>query len=132
MQANFLDIDAECSERAAGFATVRIVGISGSSNPSSSNRAFLEALAAVSPEEFTIWSRLGELPHFSPELDGNDAVASLRSSVADADVVVIAREWVAQVVGYQGGSVVVSQSIAAPTATDPTVIAETHARIRGA
>jgi NAD(P)H-dependent FMN reductase len=69
---------------------VRILGISGSLKPSSSNSAFLRALAAASEDALTVWERLGELPHFAPDLAGDDAVASLRAAVAAADLVIIA------------------------------------------
>jgi NAD(P)H-dependent FMN reductase len=75
---------------------MRILTLCGSLRASSSNRAMLRAYARLaSPEmRFAHYDRLGALPHFNPDLDGEDAipppeVAALRQLVAEADAVVI-------------------------------------------
>jgi chromate reductase, NAD(P)H dehydrogenase (quinone) len=76
---------------AVGFLPhVRIAAVSGSLKRESLNSTLLRAIADESTDDVRIWDRLGELPHFSPDLEGNEAVASLRELVAASDAVVIA------------------------------------------
>jgi NAD(P)H-dependent FMN reductase len=64
---------------------VRILAVSGSLDPGSSNHALLRlAAGAVAAPS------VGVLPHFSPTVDADDAVAAWRSAVEGADAVLIA------------------------------------------
>jgi chromate reductase, NAD(P)H dehydrogenase (quinone) len=58
---------------------MRILAISGSLRASSTNTALLQATAALAPQnmEITIYDGLADLPHFSPDLDGDDPPASV-------------------------------------------------------
>lgn len=72
----------------------RIVAISGSLRPDSSNTALLRALATLAPDgvSVTLYHELGELPHFSPERDiepAPHAVQTLRDLISGSDAVVI-------------------------------------------
>ena len=69
---------------------MKIVAISGSLRAASTNTALVRAAAALAPigMEVAIYDGLGGLPHFSPELDGDDApaaVQSLRGMLAEAN-----------------------------------------------
>jgi NAD(P)H-dependent FMN reductase len=69
---------------------VRVVGISGSLKRESANSALLRAVAAESGGAVDVWERLGELPHFTPDEDGGEAVASLREAVVRSHAVLVA------------------------------------------
>ncbi|MBC8101842.1 MAG: NAD(P)H-dependent oxidoreductase [Cytophagales bacterium] len=73
---------------------IKILGISGSLRAGSSNTALLLAAGKLAPPamEFTLYEGLGDLPHFSPELDGDDppaAVRRLRALLQAADSVIV-------------------------------------------
>lgn len=73
---------------------MRILTLCGSLRARSSNRALLRAFERIAPSTLTFqhYERLGELPHFNPDLDTGTlplAVEELRSLVAGADAVVI-------------------------------------------
>ena len=73
---------------------MHILAISGSLRASSTNTALVRATAALAPKtmEFTIYDGLADLPHFSPDLDGDNAPASvgqLRGLLQAADGVLI-------------------------------------------
>lgn len=76
---------------------MRILGISGSLKATSTNAALLRAAAALAPAgtAFEFFDRqLGELPHFSPDLDEEGslpppAVAAWRGAVASADALLV-------------------------------------------
>jgi len=66
---------------------VKIIGISGSLRAGSSNAAVLRTLP-----EIEIWEGLGELPHFNPDLDGDEppsVVREFRDLLRAADGVII-------------------------------------------
>lgn len=76
--------------------TIRILGISGSLREKSTNSRLLTAFAELLPveAEYVTYDGLAELPHFNPDLDGdeeweNEAVQSWRSLLRSADAVVI-------------------------------------------
>ncbi|OYD96392.1 flavoprotein [Nostoc sp. 'Peltigera membranacea cyanobiont' 210A] len=52
---------------------MKIIAISGSLRPSSTNTALLHAVAKLAPKDLdlTIYNGLADLPHFTPELDGD-------------------------------------------------------------
>lgn len=52
---------------------MKIIAISGSLRPSSTNTALLYAVAKLAPKDLdlTIYNGLADLPHFTPELDGD-------------------------------------------------------------
>ncbi len=71
-----------------------IVAISGSLRASSTNTALVRAIAALAPQdmEVILYNGLGNLPHFSPDLDGEEApdpVLELRQQLQAADGVLI-------------------------------------------
>lgn len=73
---------------------MQILAISGSLRAGSTNSHLLRAAASLAPEnmDFTFYDGLGELPHFSPELDGDNPPASvshLRELLQAADGVLI-------------------------------------------
>ncbi|HYO75891.1 MAG TPA: NAD(P)H-dependent oxidoreductase [Thermoanaerobaculia bacterium] len=72
---------------------MRIVAISGSLRTSSSTAAVVRLAADVAPEvELVLYDALGELPHFSPDLDHDappSSVATLRQMLSDADALLI-------------------------------------------
>ena len=79
---------------------MRVVAISGSLRPGSTNSALVRAAALAAPEgvSVTVYEGLADLPHFSPELDGPplgpaDAapgpVQELRRLLGEADGVLI-------------------------------------------
>jgi NAD(P)H-dependent FMN reductase len=75
---------------------MRILAISGSLKPASTNSSLLRAAARLAPEaEFTFFDRqIGELPHFRADLDEEGAaappgVAAFRALLAQADAVLI-------------------------------------------
>jgi chromate reductase, NAD(P)H dehydrogenase (quinone) len=75
---------------------MNIVAISGSLRRGSSNAALLRAAVRVAPEGVRIhlYEALGQLPHFNPDDDGEDAtppapVLELRRLLIDADAVLI-------------------------------------------
>lgn len=72
---------------------MRIVAISGSLRSSSSTSALMRLAAEVAPEGIVVelYEGLGELPHFSPDLDTDDppqAVQQLRATIRNADAVI--------------------------------------------
>ncbi len=73
---------------------MRILAISGSLRASSTNTKLVRAIMKLAPENmvFTLYDGLGDLPHFSPDIDVEDAppsVATLRRQLQDADGVLI-------------------------------------------
>lgn len=71
---------------------MRIVAISGSLRAGSSTSAVVRLVAEVADAEVVIWDELGDLPHFSPDLDSDDpprAVQSLRAAIDSADALLI-------------------------------------------
>ena len=76
-------------------AGIRILGIVGSLGARSSNLTLLETAASVAPDgmEVVLSTGLGELPHFDPDVDPDDApspVRALREAIAASDAVLIA------------------------------------------
>ncbi len=73
---------------------MKILAISGSLRFQSTNSALLRAIAKVAPPEMEIitYEELGELPHFSPDIDGErspEAVVRYREALNNADGVLI-------------------------------------------
>ncbi|MBA2688455.1 MAG: NAD(P)H-dependent oxidoreductase [Gemmatimonadaceae bacterium] len=75
---------------------LNILTISGSLRARSSNTEVLRAVALLAPQttKVTMFTGLGELPHFNPDLDGEgatppEAVGAFRSAVARADAILI-------------------------------------------
>ena len=75
---------------------MRVLAITGSLRAVSSNTALLEAVAALAPPgmEIAVFRKLGDLPLFNPDLDGEghappSEVAALRAHVALAGGVII-------------------------------------------
>ena len=76
-------------------ARIRILGIVGSLGARSSNLTLLETAASVAPDgiEVVLYTGLGDLPHFDPDLEPDDApsaVLTLRQAIAASDAVLIA------------------------------------------
>jgi len=69
---------------------MQLLAISGSLRAASSNSVLLRAAALLAPEgvEVRLYERMGELPHFNPELEIPDVVAELKRAVTQADGVV--------------------------------------------
>ncbi|MEM9092235.1 MAG: NAD(P)H-dependent oxidoreductase [Cyanobacteria bacterium P01_F01_bin.53] len=73
---------------------MEILAIAGSLRLASSNVALVHAIAKLAPQNMTVnlYSGLGNLPHFSPDIDTEDPPASVqqwRQQVKDADAVFI-------------------------------------------
>jgi chromate reductase, NAD(P)H dehydrogenase (quinone) len=73
---------------------MKVLAIPGSLRATSSNAAVLRAAADEAPAgaEVVVYAGLGELPHFSPDLDVDplpDPVAALRAQIAWADALAI-------------------------------------------
>jgi NAD(P)H-dependent FMN reductase len=73
---------------------MRILAISGSLRADSSNGAVLQAAISLAPRgvEIILYDSLSRLPHFNPDLDGEDApvpVADWRAQLQAADGVLI-------------------------------------------
>jgi len=88
---NMIQTDSEGNR---GEHTVRILAISGSLRASSTNTALVRAIAAMAPTgmDVTLYDGLGDLPHFSPDLDDEKspaAVIQLRALLRAADGVLI-------------------------------------------
>jgi chromate reductase, NAD(P)H dehydrogenase (quinone) len=79
------------------MSVVKVIALSGSLRASSKNTTVLRAAATLAPAgvEIVLFSGLGELPHFSPDLDDLDhgiapaAVLELRRQLRAADAVII-------------------------------------------
>jgi chromate reductase, NAD(P)H dehydrogenase (quinone) len=73
---------------------VKILALSGSLRRDSINSAFCRAAAVLAPTEVRVqvYSGLGEIPLFNPDLEPSPppAVRQLRSAIRDADAVLIA------------------------------------------
>ncbi|HEY7353550.1 MAG TPA: NAD(P)H-dependent oxidoreductase [Terriglobales bacterium] len=71
---------------------IRILGISGSLRPASTNTALLRAAALVAPPsvEVKVWEQLGSLPYFNPELEGDlpVVVREFRQQVASSSAII--------------------------------------------
>ncbi len=73
---------------------MHILAISGSLRDNSTNTTLVRAIVKLAPEsmEFTLYNGMGDLPHFSPDIDVEDAppsVAALRRQLQEADGVLI-------------------------------------------
>ena len=75
---------------------MRVLAISGSLRSQSSNTTLLRAAEMLAPTgvEIAIYDRIGDLPHFNPDLDGEGAeppraVADLRDRVDAAAAVIV-------------------------------------------
>lgn len=73
---------------------IRILAISGSLRAASSNTQVLVAMAGLAPPdvEVELYTGIGKLPHFSPDLDRSGApapVLDLRQRIAVADAIMI-------------------------------------------
>ncbi|AVW90534.1 NADPH-dependent FMN reductase [Celeribacter baekdonensis] len=74
---------------------MHILALSGSTRRASTNTALLQALSAIAPEgmDITVFDGLGQLPIFSPDLEGPDrpkAVSNFIAQIKAADGVIIA------------------------------------------
>lgn len=75
-------------------STIKVLGICGSLRAGSSNAGLLEAARRLAPPgvEVGVFDGLGGLPHFNPDLDGEDppqAVRAFRANVGSAQAVLI-------------------------------------------
>jgi chromate reductase, NAD(P)H dehydrogenase (quinone) len=75
--------------------SMRIFAISGSLQRGSTNTVLLQVASRVAPEgvDIDLYDSLGHLPHFNPDLDGDDPperVVDLRARLLAADAVLIA------------------------------------------
>jgi chromate reductase len=73
---------------------MRILAISGSLRAASSNTAVLQAAAFLAPAgvEIVLYTGLGDLPHFNPDLDTDDppeVVRALRHEIGQCDGLLI-------------------------------------------
>jgi chromate reductase, NAD(P)H dehydrogenase (quinone) len=73
---------------------IKLLAISGSLRQNSSNTALMNAIIRLAPEnmEFTIYAGLGDLPHFNPDIDIDEApvpVRGLRTLLKEADGVLL-------------------------------------------
>jgi chromate reductase, NAD(P)H dehydrogenase (quinone) len=72
---------------------IRVLAISGSLRGKSSNKTVLQATELLAPEDssFTHYSGLADLPHFNPDLEGNegDVVADFRRQLQESHAVLI-------------------------------------------
>ena len=73
---------------------IKILGIAGSLKVSSSNSALTRAIGGLMPEnvEYSVYGSLGLLPHFSPDIDGDNSpetVIEFRKLLKAADGVII-------------------------------------------
>ena len=73
---------------------IRVLAISGSLRGASSNSALVNAAAMLAPDgvELSVFSGLGSIPPFNPDLDTNDpppAVLELRVALGAADAILI-------------------------------------------
>lgn len=73
---------------------IKILGISGSLKISSSNSALTRAIGSLIPDnvEYTVYNSLGELPHFSPDIDGDNSpavVTEFRQLLKNANGVIV-------------------------------------------
>ncbi len=70
---------------------INLLGISGSLRTSSANTRILKAFSLLVPEHvnFNIFDGLGSLPHFSPELEENQATILFKDQLKNADAVII-------------------------------------------
>jgi len=66
---------------------VTFLAVSGSLRAASSNSVLLRACAHLAPAdvEVRLYERMGELPHFNPELEISQVVADLKREVKEAD-----------------------------------------------
>jgi NAD(P)H-dependent FMN reductase len=76
------------------MSVICIVAISGSLRANSSNTALVHAIATIAPSEVEVrlFNSIGDLPHFSPELDGEHSPGSVvrfRVALRAADAVLI-------------------------------------------
>jgi chromate reductase, NAD(P)H dehydrogenase (quinone) len=73
---------------------MRVLGISGSLRKASINSALLRAASRIAPPsiEFTVFSGVGELPLFNPDLEPDlpSQVLALHDAVANADALLFA------------------------------------------
>lgn len=71
----------------------RILGVSGSLRRASVNSTFLHAMALITPDnvKFTVYSELGRLPLFNPDLqdDPPDTVRQWRDELARTDMLLL-------------------------------------------
>lgn len=70
----------------------KLLGISGSLRNKSSNTAVLNAAKILAPSvEIVLYSQLGDLPHFNPDLDSTlpDIIEKLRRQIAASDGILI-------------------------------------------
>ncbi|WP_439558557.1 NADPH-dependent FMN reductase [Dyadobacter sp.] len=69
---------------------IRILGISGSLRTDSTNTIILNTCKTLLPANaaLTIFQGLDRIPHFSPGLEDNEAVASFKSAISQADAII--------------------------------------------
>lgn len=76
------------------LSAMRVLGISGSLRKASINSAFLRAATRLSPPgiELTVFSGIGELPLFNPDLEASppSQVLALHGAVAESDALLFA------------------------------------------
>jgi len=73
---------------------VKVIAISGSLRSGSSNAALLRVASELAPAgmDIELWEGFSALPHFNPDLDGDEppgAVRELRQLLATSDAVII-------------------------------------------
>ncbi len=76
----------------AKMSTLKVLGISGSTKSRSTSLSILEFLSRKFKDkiEFKIYNRIGELPHFNPELEEDlpNSVLELRELIEESDGIV--------------------------------------------
>ncbi|KQY63272.1 FMN reductase [Ensifer sp. Root142] len=82
---------------------MKILAISGSSRELSTNTALLRAFQALAPADIAVFDRIGELPVFSPDLEGPNAPESVirfieKISVSDG-LIISSPEYVRSIPG---------------------------------
>ncbi len=84
---------------------MKILAVSGSTRSASTNTALLRALKAIAPDNIaiTVFDRVGDLPVFSPDLEGTnlpDSVRSFIKMIGDCDgLLVSSPEYVRSIPG---------------------------------
>ncbi|MFN8489530.1 MAG: NADPH-dependent FMN reductase [Caldilineaceae bacterium] len=82
------------TQQTSASKPLRILAISGSLRAVSANTALLRAVARLAPPQvaITLYPGLADLPHFNPDLDGDNpplAVLALREEIGRADGLLI-------------------------------------------